>query len=140
MSVPFGPLPQAPFPDRSYSLIYLASPYSHRDAAVREQRYRDACRATVNLFRRGQNVFSPIVHGHPLVAHGLPTDWSFWEAFDREQIARCDAVFVLPLTGWKESSGVIAEIEIASELEKDVWFVDLSGTPMLAHEASEGRS
>jgi hypothetical protein len=30
-------------------MIYLASPYSHPDPLVREQRFRDACRATASL-------------------------------------------------------------------------------------------
>ena len=104
------------------------------------QRYHDASLATANLFRRGQNVFSPIVHGHPLVAHGLPTDWSYWEAFYREHISRCETVFVLPLEGWRDSIGVTAEVEFANELGKPVWFVDLAETPTLAYVATEGRS
>ena len=135
MSFPFAPSGQAESSARSRSMIYLASPYSHRDAAVREQRYHDACLATANLFRIGRNVFSPIVHGHPLVAHGLPTDWTYWEAFDREHISHSQAVFVLPLKGWRDSIGVTAEVEFAKELGKAVWFVDLAGTPTLAHVA-----
>jgi hypothetical protein len=51
-------------------------------------------------------VFSPIVHSHPLVRHGLPTHWRFWEAFDRKHIERCDEVAVLTIDGWKTSMGV----------------------------------
>ena len=61
-------------------MIYLASPYSHPDATVREARFQAACRATASLIRAGHEVFSPIAHSHPLAAFGLPTDWSFWES------------------------------------------------------------
>ena len=84
-------------------------------------------------------MFSPIVHGHPLVDHGLPTDWSFWERFDRDHLERCDEVIVLMLDGWRESVGVAAEIRIAGELDKPVWYLapDATGLPTLAHVAKE---
>src|SRR4051812_15243129 len=85
------------------NMIYLASPYSHDDPTVREERFREACRATAALIDVGEVVYSPIVHSHPLAAHGLPTAWEFWEKQDRELIARCDEVVVLTLDGWESS-------------------------------------
>ena len=110
-------------------MIYLASPYSHPDEAVREQRFRAACRATAQLLASGSTVFSPIVHGHPLVEHGLPTDWSFWERFDRDHLERCDEVLVLMLDGWRESVGVAAEIEIAAGLGMHVRYIAPRSNP-----------
>jgi nucleoside 2-deoxyribosyltransferase len=104
-------------------MIYLASPYSHPDSAVREQRFRMACLATSRLIAAGHVVFSPIVHGHPLVHYGLSTAWSFWERCDREHLKRCDEVVVLMLDGWRESVGVAAEIRIAEELGKPVRYL-----------------
>ena len=104
-------------------MIYLASPYSHPNSIIREIRFHDACLATAQLLRTGHSVFSPIVHGHPLVATGLPTDWSYWEPFDRDHIERCDEVIVLTLDGWKTSIGVTAEIGIARELGKPVRYL-----------------
>ncbi|MFO0915248.1 MAG: DUF1937 family protein [Pirellulales bacterium] len=97
-------------------MIYLASPYSHESPAVRQQRYGDACQAVVHLLHAGLAVFSPIVHSHPLVSYGLPTDWSFWQRVDQEHLRRCDQMIVLMLDGWEESRGVAAEIDIAREL------------------------
>lgn len=91
--------------------------------------------------RRGHVVFSPIVHGHPLVGHGLPTDWPFWERFDREHLRRCDELVVLTLDGWRESVGVAAEIRIAGELGTPVHYLAPEGgtSPApLAHVATEG--
>lgn len=107
-------------------MIYLASPYSHPDPAIRERRFRDACRAAVVLLRAGNAVFSPIAHSHPLVEHGLPTEWSFWERIDREHLGRCDEVVVLMLDGWEESVGVRGEIRIAREMGKPMWFLDIA--------------
>lgn len=120
-------------------MIYLASPYSHPEVTIREQRFRDACRAAAALVASGLTVFSPIVHGHPLVNHGLPTDWSFWEPFDRDHLQRSDEVVVLTLDGWRESVGVAAELRIAEELGRPVRYLDpdAANPPSLAHVAKE---
>ena len=120
-------------------MIYLASPYSDPDAAVREQRFQAACAATARLLRDGHQVYSPVVHGHPLVQHGLSADWSFWERHDRLHLERCDEVVVLMLDGWDESEGVQAEIKIAGELGRVVWYRSpvRPTTPPLAHGAVE---
>ena len=99
-------------------MIYLASPYTHPDASIREERFHAVCQATAALMRSGHVVFAPIVHGHPLVEHGLPVEWPFWERFDREHLARSDELVVLMLEGWRESVGVAAEIEMAREMGK----------------------
>lgn len=117
-------------------MIYLASPYSHPDPAVREERFRAACRATAALLIAGEVVFSPIVHSHALVEFALPTVWSFWERIDRAHLERCDEVAVLMLDGWQESVGVREEIGIARAAGKPVWFLgvgDGHGSPTLAH-------
>ena len=118
-------------------MIYLASPYSHPDAAVREARFRDACRAAAKLMRLGHVVFSPIAHGHCICEHGLPTDWRFWEPFERFQLERCDEVVVLMLDGWRESVGVQAEIRIAGDAGKPVRYLDPDWSPTLAHGGTE---
>jgi nucleoside 2-deoxyribosyltransferase len=110
---------------QNQNLIYLASPYSHPDPAVREERFRQACIATVKLMQLGLAVFSPISHSHPLTEHGLPGDWSFWQRCDRAFLERCDEVVVLMLDGWEASLGVAEEIRLAEEWGKPVRFVSL---------------
>ena len=102
---------------------YLASPYSHPDPAVREARFRAACRAAALLMRRGEAVFSPIAHSHCIATYGLPIHWRFWEPIDRWHIERCDGLIVLTLDGWRDSVGVQAEIRIAVERGKPVRYV-----------------
>jgi len=108
-------------------ITYLASPYSASGPAVREARFQAACRATAELMRAGRIVYSPIVFSHPLTAFGLPTDWSYWERYDREFLQRCDEVVVLTLDGWQQSVGVKAEIRLATELAKPVSFLNPEG-------------
>lgn len=120
-------------------MIYLASPYSHTDPEIREKRFRNVCIAAARLIRAEHVVFSPIAHGHPIAEHGLPSDWQYWERHDREQLKRCDEVVVLMLDGWRESVGVQAEIRIAGELGKPVWYVAPDWSPTLATVATEGK-
>jgi len=110
-------------------MIYLASPYTHRDACVRHARFDAACRAAADLVHAGQVVFSPIVHGHPLVRFGLPTDWAFWQRFDTEHLRRYDEVIVLQIDGWRESEGVRREIELAAALGKRVEYFAVEDWP-----------
>ncbi len=107
-------------------MIYLASPYSHPDPVIREERYRAACRTAAALLREGRSVFSPIAHSHPLTEYGLPADWTFWKHCDRELLERCDEVLVLLLDGWKDSVGVREEIRIAREMGKPVRYLDIA--------------
>lgn len=111
-------------------MIYLASPYSHPDAAVRQRRFQAACRAAAELIRRGHVVFSPIAHSHAIAQHGLPVDWGFWEEQDRRLLAACDELWVLMLDGWEDSRGVQAEVAIARKLGKPVGYLapDLATT------------
>jgi hypothetical protein len=104
-------------------MIYLASPYTHSDPRVRDARFNAACQATAVLVRAGQIVFSPIVHGHPLVRFDLPIEWEYWEHFDREYLRRCDELAVLMLDGWRESRGVQAEIDLAIEMKLPVRYL-----------------
>ena len=118
-------------------MIYLASPYSHPNAIVRERRFRAACRVAARLIRAGLVVFSPVAHGHAIALCGLPTEWEFWERHDRRFLEICDEVVVLTLDGWRESTGVRAEIQIAEQLGKPVRYLEPSGTraTTLAHVA-----
>ena len=110
----------------------------HRFAA-RGQDLR--CRVAAELVSAGHVVFSPIVHGHPLVRFGLPTDWRFWQRHDREHLGRSKLLLVLALDGWQQSIGVQAEIGIARALALPVvYLVETrpATLPTLAFAATEG--
>ena len=104
-------------------MIYLASPYTHADYRVREQRFQAACRAAAGLLRAGVAVFSPIAHSHSIAHQGLPTGWDFWGRLDREYLSRCDVLAVLTIPGWRESAGVQAEIALARKLQIPIVYV-----------------
>ena len=110
-------------------MIYLASPYTHPDPSVREMRFRAVCRQAAEMLRCGIPVFSPIAYTHSIAAHDLPVEWFFWERYDRVFLEICSEVWVLMLDGWRESKGVAAEIDIASELGMPVVYVEPDQMP-----------
>jgi hypothetical protein len=69
-------------------MIYLASPYSHPDAEVRERRFDAACRAAAALICQGKTIFSPIAHSHAICRYGVPLDWRFWQRHDRRYLGQ----------------------------------------------------
>jgi len=105
-------------------LIYLASPYSHTDQSVIEQRHEETCRCAGLLFERGFFIYSPIAHTHDIAkTMGLGPSFEPWADFDIEMLKRCDALAVLMLPGWEESLGVGVEVDCAKEMGHDVFEV-----------------
>lgn len=94
-------------------MIYVASPYSHPDSAVRQQRY-EAVVAFMATLVPSRLAFSPIMHTHDMtVRHNIAGDFATWQRYCLGMIDKADAFWVLPLEGWRESKGVAAEIDYA---------------------------
>jgi hypothetical protein len=105
-------------------LIYLAAPYTHKDRAVMVERFEKINVVAARLMATGLYVFSPISHTHPIADAGeLPRGWEFWNGYDRVMLSRCNNIHVLTLDGWKESTGVNAEIQIAREFGMPVYYI-----------------
>ena len=112
-------------------LIYLASPYSHADAAIKELRHRQVCLAAAHLIARGVTVFSPVAHSHPIALHGKAQgDWATWEKQCLALLDRCDLMLVLMLEGWRESTGIKAEALHCLHTGKDVLYTDPVSLPL----------
>ena len=95
-------------------MIYLASPYTHKDPQVQQQRYELAMEAVAEFLRQGEFVYSPIVHCHEMAKrHSLPTDYQFWWNYNVDFMDSAQSIYVLCIDGWKESAGVRKEIEFA---------------------------
>lgn len=102
--------------------IYLAAPYSHPDASVREQRFMAVSERANATMRLGHLVYSPITHGHILGLYGgLPGDFEFWERHCLSFLRRwAEELWVMSLPGWETSRGVLAEMEEAGRLDLPV--------------------
>lgn len=103
--------------------VYLASPYSHADPAVRERRFVEVSKVAAAMMAAGDAVFCPIAHSHPIdVITPLPQTTEFWMAQDLP-ILRCAArVVVLMLDGWQTSKGIAREVAAAESVGIPVEF------------------
>jgi nucleoside 2-deoxyribosyltransferase len=109
-------------------VIYLASPYSHDDPEIMEQRYQQACAAAAKLINCGVVVYSPIAHSHPIAKiGGAKGDWATWQNHCLSLLDRCDFMLILMLDGWMESTGVEAEARHCLDTQKDIFYSDMDG-------------
>ena len=105
-------------------MIYLASPYTHSDPFVREERYLRASKALTFLLSRHEWAYSPIVHCHELAKiGGLPPDAGFWQDYDFYMLGKCDKFYILRIEGWEQSKGVAAEKAEAERLSIPVTYL-----------------
>lgn len=106
---------------------YLASPYSKYPKG-REAAFREVTEEIVRFTAQGIHVFGPITHSHPIhemskeVGIPVPGDWAFWCEVDRTMIRQSAGLIVLTMESWEESTGVTAEIEIAKQLGKPIYY------------------
>jgi hypothetical protein len=107
------------------SYVYLASPYTHQDRAIRLLRHRAAVKKAAHLMLEGHTVFCPIAHSHDI---GLfldkPVDHEFWMRQDIPLLANASKLLVLRLDGWSSSKGVYEEITYAEAHGIPVEYLD----------------
>lgn len=105
-------------------MLYIASPYTHADPKITEQRYHETCLFTGALMQAGVNCFSPIAHCHEIARMCmLPTDCGFWQKHNEMWLARSTGLIVLMLPGWKESIGIKHELSIAAKLNLPIFYM-----------------
>lgn len=110
-------------------IVYLASPYSHKDKFVEHIRFIKVCKAAGNLRRIGLSCHAPIASAHPISQIcDLPKDWSFWCDRDRAFLKVCKALVVLKLDGWDKSVGVAAELEEARRMSLPIGWMSEDGS------------
>lgn len=97
------------------ALIYLASPYSHPNPAVRELRYELARLATAKLLKNGTAVFSPIVYGRSMEKM-IGTDYLSWKPLNDAMLAASAEMLILKIDGWDTSKGLAYEALYAKQL------------------------
>jgi hypothetical protein len=94
----------------SEHLWYLASPYRGHPDGV-EQAFVDATKMAAKLLDMGFEVYSPIVHSHPLSFHveSAPQESDWW--LDRQipfMEASCGIIIGI-IPGWDVSKGIAFE-------------------------------
>ena len=107
---------------RGQVLIYVAAPYAHEDENVTKNRIMQAGQYTAHLMNNGFTVFSPVNYGDAL-GHYM-TDAGEWFKQYASLLRRSDVLHVLKISGWEDSKGVQADLEIAKLHSIPVYFVD----------------
>jgi len=96
-------------------MIYVASPYTHSDPIVVQDRFERVEKYVAELLREGYVAFSPIIHCHGLATkYDLPKDYWFWERYCLGMLDEASSLYVLKLDGWRESVGIGGEIYYAT--------------------------
>ena len=122
------------------SYLYLASPYTHSTAIVRQQRYLEAIDALNWLLGNKIWAYSPIVHCHNVaMKHSLPKNFEFWQEYNHLMILNSRGLMLLQLPGWKESSGVTDELAYADSLGKPVTIMQKEGDNYATFESGASR-
>jgi len=107
-------------------VYYLASPYSHKDPDVVENRYQQVEEAAAILSMRGFTLIEPIASSHHKAKkYQLPTDYEFWNNKCKSLINISHGLIVLTIDGWSESIGVTDEIKYAESRGLPILFASL---------------
>ena len=97
---------------------YLATPYSNYKYGL-EQAYKDAVREAAVLMSNNWQVFSPIVHSHPI---SLDMDnsrsYDFWIKADLPYMDHSKGIIIGDLEGWQASRGVRFEVEYFAQCRR----------------------
>lgn len=98
------------------SFVYVASPYSSSSFETMQARFEAVEQFAATFLIKGVSAYSPIVHCHELAKkYDLPATFGFWQQHDHNMILRSSAIYVLCISGWKESVGIQSELNFADE-------------------------
>lgn len=124
-------------PEMQEGLWYLASPYSHPDATLRDRRFRAVARVAGHLaYDHKVRTFCPIAHSHPIEVElaGEITDWKahqegdkgykLWLEWDFLFLPVLRGAIVCCLPGWESSYGISKEVPKFRGEGKHVAFLD----------------
>jgi SOS-response transcriptional repressor LexA len=114
-------------PTTKKPIQYLASPYSFGGDSSEEDRnenYRMAVRQAWEMMSEGINVYSPIVHHHPIQkVEPMVMVTDDWMQFDLPFLEVAQTLYVLCTPSWQLSEGVMAEIDYAKDRGKPIEYI-----------------
>lgn len=96
------------------SLWYVASPYSHPEAAVRAKRVLAVRKCVLKMINDFDRVvpFSPVLYTVDFLSD-MERPPEGWYRFDLAFLRKADRLVVLQLDGWETSMGIAIEIAFA---------------------------
>jgi len=117
---------------------YLASPYSAKTPQQRKARFKEVCRKAAELMLKGELIFCPIAHSHPIEVEGMDEvkDGEFWLKQDFAVLQHAKKLLVYKMDGWDKSHGIAAEIKFAQELNIPVEYLEPNDKQRIIKEAA----
>ena len=100
----------------SDEIIYLVSPYTHKNPAVMQLRHDMVCQAAAYLIMRGHTVFCPVAHLHNISSFYPNAHHSVWMKQVLVFLSFCKKLIILKLPLWESSDGIHIELTRACEL------------------------
>jgi len=113
-------------------LYYFAHPYTCRDSdgnyvhAGEEANFRLCCVRSGELLRRGFNIYSPVIHSHPI--HIATPEFlknhehEMWYELDNEFIARTCWNGIIMAPEWEKSTGCTHEKKMFEDMGLQVFY------------------
>ena len=113
-------------------MSYLATPYSKYFGGI-EQAFIDVAKIAARLIAAGINIYSPIIHNHPITVYGgiNPLDHTIWLPFDDVMMKLSSNLIVAHLPGWYESKGIAHEIAFFEATKKPIFDLDVKTLNMV---------
>lgn len=114
---------------KTHGFWYLASPYTHANEGVQDDRAYTANYMAGILLSKGVYVHQPIWSTHRIAKmFVLPGDFLFWLNFNKAFIDPSVGMIMCDIPGWKESRGCAQEIAYCKELGKPCYLFDGNAT------------
>ena len=104
-------------------LFYLASPYTGTKEEV-ESRMELLCKSDAKLMKAGYLTVSPLLKHYIIHHESLPGDWAYWKEYSEELLIHCRGMIVVMTEGWRNSTGVLAEIAFCISNGIEVLYFD----------------
>ncbi len=105
-------------------LLYLAAPYTHPDPKVIQMRVEECFKAMTFLADQGFHCYAPTVHWHQQSLDCKDLGYKYYSAHGLEMLKRCDAIAILCLPLWDQSSGIKKEYAQACDANQRVYYLD----------------
>lgn len=106
--------------------LYLASPYNHKNKAIRTLREKQITMIAAKLTAKyGHCMFLPITQSAAMArCHEFGTGFDEWAQIDLTAIEAMQEFWVVKLDGWDKSIGVRYETQYATKLKKTIRYID----------------
>ena len=109
-------------------IVYIGCPYNHPDPEVVKSNFEIVSKLAAKLCSEGIVAFSAITYGHTLLGfHEMPSDWEYWKNFCLSFLEHCDELLVYKMPGWRDSRGLLEEIEYAKANNKKITYKEYDG-------------